>query len=830
MSGAVYQCCEQGRRAALLAGPATLTGIDFVEVFAGPTTLDPTTIVITLVKPIDLPLGELTAANFRLTGGVRLPAPPLSPVVTMAPGGGTVATYTLTVPGNNPVDFSLYQLAIVADAQSSAPPVFIDPRLSSVALNFKIGCASDSDCAPDCTATPAAAPDEVPFDYRNRDWPGFRQTMLDRLAALVPNFQSNDPPVDFTVTLLEALAAEADRLSYQLDWIGTEAFLGTARSRTSIARHARLVNYRPGEGVSARTFAQFGYTPAGAFSDGLVLPASTPLVPQQTAITPVIAAHAWPQIIATQPLVFETCAPLTLWSWRGEIAFYTWSDDECLLPAGATSATLVDGSGGGAAALAPGDLLLLIEVLSPITGLAGDASPQHRQVVRLTSVETVTDPLAPAKVLIDVGWDVADAPGFDLVIQARPTSAGSASATVHCAVAKGNVVLADHGLSLPPPDALGLVPYAREALRPQLDPPAPVAGLSWRPQLDRANLARTLPTPAPTLPASLMCNATAAQVLPALAIDDAFAVWTARADLLESDAYDRDFVVEPGMAGIAQLRFGDGIHGQVPSPASQFALSGRFGSGLIGNIGSDCLGHLVLSDAFAGAQITVHNPLPAQSGADPEPITSVRLNAPFAFRQQDRAVTAQDYASAALKHPQVEAAIAIPRWTGAFQTMLVYVDRAGGVAIDAAFVADVAAFLEHYRLMGIDVAVRAAVKVPLDIALSVCAVPGALQSTVAAQVRDALHPVRADGTAGFFDPARFTFGAPLMLSALTAAIMAIDSVQSVEVLTFQRFGRAAAGELAAGFIRSTGPEVLQLADDPDFPERGRLQIAAGGGR
>ena len=830
MSGALYQCCEEGRRAALLAGPKTLTGIDYVEVFAGATTLDPTTIVVTLVKPVDLPLGQLTADNFRLTGGVRLPAPPLSPVVTMAPGGTTVARYTLTIAGNNPVDFSLYTLAIVADATSTAPPAFIDPRLSSVALNFKIGCASDTDCAPDCATTPAPAPAEVPFDYRNRDWPGFRQAMLDRLAALVPDFQSNDPPVDFTVTLVEALAAEADRLSYALDWIGTEAFLGTARSRTSIARHARLVNYRPGEGVSARTFAQFGFTPTAAHIDGLVLPASTPLVPRQTAINPVISANIWPDVIATQPLVFETTAPLTLWSWRNQIGFYTWSDDACVLPAGATSATLVDTSGGGAASLAPGDLLLLAETVSPVTGLAQDASPQHRQVVRLTSVNSTADPLAPLVTLVDIGWDAADAPAFDLTIQTRPSGASSASAPVTCAVAAGNIVVADHGLSLPPPAALGLVPYAREALRPRLDPPAPATGVPWRPNLDRANLARVLPAMPANLPAGQMCGATAAQVLPALAIDDAFAVWTARADLLDSDAVARDFVVEPGMAGIAQLRFGDDIHGMVPSPASQFAPSGRFGSGLIGNIGSDCLGHVVLAPALADAQITVRNPLPAQSGADPEPIVAVRLNAPFAFRQQDRAVTAQDYANAALRHPEVAAAIAVPRWTGAFQTMLVYVDRSGGEAFDAAFVADVAAFLEHFRLMGIDVAVRGAVKVPLDIALSVCAVPGALQSTVASQVRDALHPLRADGTQGFFDPARVTFGAPLMLSALTAAVMAVDGVQSVAVTTFQRFGRTDAGELAAGLIRSTGPEVLQLSDDPNFPEQGRLRIAVGGGR
>jgi hypothetical protein len=101
---------------------------------------------------------------------------------------------------------------------------------------------------------------------------------------------------------------------------------------------------------------------------------------------------------------------------------------------------------------------------------------------------------------------------------------------------------------------------------------------------------------------------------------------------------------------------------------------------------------------------------------------------------------------------------------------------------------------------------------------------------VGAAARDALRPRRRDGAPGFFDPDRFTFGAPLRLSALVATLMAVDGVQSVEVKAFQRFGRLATGELEAGVIRPYGAEVLQMADDPSFPERGRLRIAMGGGR
>jgi hypothetical protein len=832
MTGARFVCCDARRRSALLQPAfAAWSGIDYVELFPGATTADPTTIVVTLVRAMPMPPADLTIANFRLTGGTRHPAPPLEPGVGIAPGGGMAATYTLTIAGGHPTDYSLYRLALVAGPGSDAPPPFIDPRLAAVDLDFKLACARDGDCAPDCGDAAALPAEDASFDYRTRDWPAFRQAMLDRLTTLVPGFRGDDP-LDLTVTLVEMLATEADRLSYRLDWIGTEAFLPTARSRTSVARHARLVGYRPGEGVSARCFVQFGFTPGGVQPDGMVLAASTPLLLRQDGLDPKrpIAASAWPDRIPNATLVFETVAPLRLWAWRNAIGFHTWSDDACRLARGATAATLIDLSPQPDAALKPGDLLLLREIRAPENGRAADAAPAHRHVVRLTEVKAVGDPLAPGVKLVDVAWAAEDALPFDLILQARPDGATSAAATLVCADAVANIVVADHGMSLPPVPALGLMPAASEALRPQLDPPAPPAAGPWRPVLDRRDVARVLPQHDATLPAARQLAADAAGVLPALAILDAFSLWKARADLLASDGFDRGFVVEAGIGGRVELRFGDDIHGLAPSPGSSFAVQGRFGSGLAGNIGSDALGHTVLPDPQAVVGLTVTNPLPARSGADPEPIAAVRLNAPFAFRRQDRAVTPDDYVAAARRHPEVSAALAIPRWTGAFRTMLVYVDRLGGRVADRAFLGDVAGFLEHFRLMGIDVAVRAAVPVPLDIELFVCALPGALRGMVGARVRDALQPRRADGAPGFFDPDRFSFGAPLRLSALIAAVMAVEGVQSVEVMTFQRFGRAAAGELDSGVIQAFGAEVLELADDSSFPERGRLRIRVGGGR
>ncbi|MEH0823814.1 baseplate J/gp47 family protein, partial [Micromonospora sp. CPCC 205714] len=228
--------------------------------------------------------------------------------------------------------------------------------------------------------------------------------------------------------------------------------------------------------------------------------------------------------------------------------------------------------------------------------------------------------------------------------------------------------------------------------------------------------------------------------------------------------------------------------------------------------------------------LSVTNPLAATGGAEPEGIAAVRVAAPQAFRVQERAVTAKDYEAAALRFPGVANAVAVPRWTGSWQTVVIHLDRQGGAAVDEAFRAGLLAHLERYRLAGFDVAVRAARAVPLDVKLSVCAAPDEIRSLVGSRVRAALSPFGSDGTPGFFDPDRFTFGTPLYLSALLASVMAVPGVQSVTPVVFQRFGRTAQDEIALGVIRPAATEVLELRDDPNLPERGRLRIAMRGGR
>jgi len=57
----------------------------------------------------------------------------------------------------------------------------------------------------------------------------------------------------------------------------------------------------------------------------------------------------------------------------------------------------------------------------------------------------------------------------------------------------------------------------------------------------------------------------------------------------------------------------------------------------------------------------------------------------------------------------------------------------------------------------------------------------------------------------------------------------VPGVASVNVTRFQRWGKSANHELERGVLTVAPLEVLQLANDPSFPENGRLGLSVGGG-
>ena len=250
------------------------------------------------------------------------------------------------------------------------------------------------------------------------------------------------------VTLVELLAYAGDSLSYFQDAVATEAYLGTARRRASVRRHARLVDYHVHDGANARAWV---VARAGPGADGAVLPRGTMVLTGEVgAPTTLGDGRRRPRRLAGA-LVFETLHPLALREARNEIPLYTWGDPRCCLPAGATRATLV----GSRRLAAPSD-----RRRADLRGGAWPAARRRRGGIRDhgpaprrtptprtatrsgCAAEPVarTDPAGRVEV-VEIEWHAADALPFPLCAW----DLGTEAEPVPVSVARGNVVLADHG-------------------------------------------------------------------------------------------------------------------------------------------------------------------------------------------------------------------------------------------------------------------------------------------------------------------------------------------------------------------------------------------------
>ncbi len=207
----------------------------------------------------------------------------------------------------------------------------------------------------------------------------------------------------------------------------------------------------------------------------------------------------------------------------------------------------------------------------------------------------------------------------------------------------------------------------------------------------------------------------------------------------------------------------------------------------------------------------------------------VRNYAPYAFQTQERAVTVEDYAAMAGRHPEVQKAVAVRRWTGSWHTTFIAVDRKGNKAVDVPFIAELRQFLERFRLAGHDLEIIPPVFVPLDIILDICLKPDYSRS----QVKLSLLKVFSNqnlvaGEQGFFHPDRWTFGQTVHCSRLIATAMAVPGVRWVEPKRVKRWLRQDATEVKETLTMGM-MEIARLDNDPNAPENGKIDFMMEGG-
>jgi hypothetical protein len=829
--------CDDGARRALVRADDALNGIDYVEVVTAPPADDQLLLEVYFIAKetqdgrdgLSNMLDRLDGAPGRVNveGGVRIR--PVE-VVSVARVGDH-----LEVRVDEPGDYSDYTLEIRDSA--------LDPAYSRCNFNFKAGCPSRFDCEPRQDCPPEVGP-EPPIDYMAKDYASFRRALIDLIPTLAPQWAERHE-ADLGIALVELLAYVGDQLSYYQDAVANEAYLETARQRLSVRRHARLIDYRMHDGASARAFVQCGVSAAGRLPSGtsFLSRVTEPLGPTMTPPGPFIPPESAGQALQAAGTIFESMQDAHLHRDLNEVEIHTWGNRQCCLPRGTTTVDLVGDLAADPSDAAPapwklrrGCFLLFEEVAGPENGLPSDADPAHRQVVRLTSAEWTQDSLLKLD-LTRITWDRADALKFPLCLSAR---LANGTYIPRVSVARGNLVLADHGRTI------------RDETHEGPEKPAhPSQRRAHRFPLDEGPLSFRLPVPeanGPVAPVEELLVADPGRAKPQvtrLRIGTAGRDWKPVApDLLASGPFDPHFVVETGNDARAQLRFGDGQYGMAPPEEGESApgesairVTYRVGVGRSGNVGADSLVHVVapegplpldwpgIAPVDAALPKPVRNPLAAWGGIDPEPIEEVKQLAPAAFRaEQLRAVTEEDYARVAEKHREVSRAIATFRWTGSWHTVFVSVDPVGRTDMPRDLEDRIRDWISRFTQAGYDLEIDPPIFVPLEVWIDVCVAPDHFRADVEEALLEAL------GNRGFFHPDNFTFGQALHLSRLYAAVERVEGVDSALITRFQRFGLVADGELEQGSITMGRLEIVRLDNDPSFPENGVLQLNMMGGR
>jgi len=845
-----YFCCDERRRAAI-QGHAQLNGIDFIEVLDDdsmpPDQRQRTLFVHFINDPATLVINQ---NNVLISGGERREY--IDPLVTSAQikvdaRSGSVLP-VLVVEVKNPGDYSLYTLQLIVE--DSAPHALdnVDPVLRSVDFSFKANCSSGFDCLVERLCPPALVQNPI-IDYLSKDFASFRQLMLDRLSLLVPDWKE-DNIADLGITLVELLAYVADYLSYRQDAIGTEAYLETARKRVSVRRHARLVDYKMHNGSNARCWVHVNVNQV------TVLPKATQLLISTPGLGNVVVPDSkqYRDTIASGTQVFEAVDNFPLFPELNQLTFYTWGNRQCCLPKGAIKASLR----GRLTNLQPGMVLIFVEQKSPKTGNASDASLAHRHAVRLTKVvlddaktgvpladpiggQFDTPPTNTAVEVTEIEWEPEDALPFSVCITAETFDQVKNNYVDDVSVVLGNIVLADHGRTIKEHTAVTVPsPYLQRTLNNESSDTQKnyltshcdhedliTVPARFRLTLEEAPLTHALPYDSSDPPGSAYetMNWDPADTLPCIDLNDG--EWLPNYDLLSS-GINKEFVVEVETDGSCCLRFGDGQHGTRAEPGDTLIATYRIGNGIQGNVGAEAITHIVTADA----SITrVVNPLAARGGVAMETIKHVRENAPRAFRDLKRAVTATDYETLTNQRSDVQKSVASLRWTGSWHTMFISVDRSGGLRVDEDFENRLRSYLEQFRLAGHDLEIDNPKSVPINVGLTVYVNCDYERS----RVRDALlrkfseHDL-TDGSRGLLHPDNFTFGQPVYISMFYAAAQQIQGVDRVEVTSFERQDAPGSDGIDQGFLTMGRYEIPRLRNNINYPAQGVIELDMRGGR
>lgn len=861
------------------AGKQGMLRISFLPAADG--SVDETKLVVTFIQPIATTPFLLEVRSYSMTGGQRI-FPRIVSVEKYPPDMPHDFSHDSVVLKLNEVgDFSVYTLTVNEPEDGQE----LDPFFASKKLRFRVQCDDPFDCRPPEQETPAPKELAVAIDYLTKDYAGFRQALLEFVPTRLPAWTERSE-ADIGMMLLELFAATADTLSYMQDRVANEAFLDSAGQRRSVAGHLALIDYEMDQGSSAFAWLQFQVNESVKLpKDRGLRVRNKPVRDIETII--VFETHGDSTLLPEYnelPVYAATnadcCLPKDALSLMlaGNYAnlkkgYHVLLDDGVDQRDIVRLSEVVSTSSGNTIlkwtkatplrysyCVRPFDPDLCNGVLMHVdlckrTITVGLLDNRSRFVEKRLTVGTHADitldgkaaPLEKLTVGLFVQYQLSVCQCFVVKLVAQ---------SGRRLVVRGNLVPATHGETV------------EESLLDLQKPTAP----KNQPELDRlldrglrlrrgplAYYDRKLPIPPQTKDPTEPSTRQPPRSISTLKVNVGNDEWLEKPTLLYSAVHGKDFRVEIDDQGNATIRFGKKKLGfgsrpvfdfkeKTPSPTTITATY-RVGGGVAGNVAAATLVDIQPHEKQAPAGIvSVTNPLPATGGRDLESRDHARRFAPADFKKPLVALTAADYQAAAAEFlfeetRAIQRANAAFRWTGSWLTATLALDpfqsdlpareeqdrqkrlREGTLA-----------FLNFRRLAGYDLEVAArALYVPLELNIRICLKQGVPADVVERGVLEALGAIDLPGgRKGFFHPDNFTFGQPLYVSRLFAAIAAVPGVAAAHITRLCRFRaldfqKQTDENLARGYVRVAADEILRLDNNRNFPENGTIAIQLLGG-
>ncbi len=737
---------------------------------------------------------------FPITGGTRLPAGPSAGQVKVTEISGSPSDKFLTLKVSPIGDYSTYMLSI--NYQN------IDPVFSEINFKFRPGCFN-IDCKPEWEKS-RKPPSDPSIDYLAKDYDSFRHTFISAMMERVPGWEATSE-ADLDQVLIDLFSAAGDELSDYQDRVANEAYIGTARKRVSIARHARLMDYHIHQGNQASTW--------------LIVKTGNGL---EFDINSGFLAWTGDDFKSPKAIIFMSKQKQYVHFLLNKIGLYTWSDSIPALSAGSTTADLKLTVNTKLAADTVRNLirngtikhLIIQEWLNPLTGKIPGRNSNKRQLLSLLpgddGAETMNDPLT-GQWFVRINWNNKDKLKFNYCFTADcPEGKVENISLFH-----GNLLEVYHGK----PVSSVFKEFGSELVASgeyYFDRTAKwgtICRLDESPLIYKNTpLGGEIPTKS-TLSLQIKMP------------DGSFDPWDEVINLVHSDDSEENgdhFIVETDENGKCLIRFGNGINGKKLPEGAEVQCTYQIGRGIEGNIGRDKLNNF--DKAVYPSIESCHNPFDVTNGRDPEPVEEIIRKAPEAYRaKQLRAVTLNDYIKRTEELNEVSRASAKYMWTGSWRTVRISVDPAGTTILDDNLRKAIARHLDSVRLIGEDLEIRSPVFIPLDIKVTVCIDSNYwtedIKFILEQEFSDGYTP---DGRMGFFHPDLWTFGQKLYASQIEGRVKSVVGVDYVKSISMKRYNAVTPGSDAVLDIAPN--EIIIVKNNPDSMEDGFIFFNVKGGR